>query len=199
MITPAMLRAAVEGRNIMDATPAGIELSEKAGQTALVNSTDMPLDMGREGQAAYEKIGFKFGDPIDDLFIAATLPPGWTREPTDHSMWSYILDEHGRKRVAVFYKAAFYDRKAHANLENRFSVRTVYGDIDKEFGIGAAEQCYAVTDCGKEVWRGEVVTPPDRPDRAWYDADEARRKMAAAWLTERYPDHADPTANWNNS
>jgi predicted secreted protein len=27
-------------------------------------------------------------------------------------MWSYIVDDEGTQRVAIFYKAAFYDRDA---------------------------------------------------------------------------------------
>jgi len=33
-------------------------------------------------------------------------------------MWSYLLDEHGRRRVAIFYKAAFYDRSAFMRLNS---------------------------------------------------------------------------------
>ena len=31
-------------------------------------------------------------------------------------MWSSVVDELGRERAAVFYKAAFYDRRAHMTL-----------------------------------------------------------------------------------
>ena len=33
-------------------------------------------------------------------------------------MWSYLTDQHGRQRVAIFYKAAFYDRRAFMRLES---------------------------------------------------------------------------------
>jgi hypothetical protein len=35
---------------------------------------------------------------------------------SDHAMWSYLVDELGRERVSIFYKAAFYDRSAHMSL-----------------------------------------------------------------------------------
>ena len=44
------------------------------------------------------------------------MPQGWTRRATDHDMHSEILDEAGKIRISVFYKAAFYDRRAHAEL-----------------------------------------------------------------------------------
>lgn len=82
-MTPAALAAAAEGdlRNaLVAATPGGIEASEKAGQQALVASTDMPKQLDR---AAFEKVGFTFGADVDELFIKATLPPGWKRGATD--------------------------------------------------------------------------------------------------------------------
>ena len=48
--------------------------------------------------------------------MPATLPPGWSRQGSDHAMWAHLLDEHGRQRVGIFYKAAFYDRSAHMHL-----------------------------------------------------------------------------------
>lgn len=117
-INPAALIAAARGdieNAIVASTPGGIERQEKAGQAALVASTNMPLEMS-PSREAFEKEGFVFGDKIDDIFVAATLPPGWTRRGTEHAMWSDIFDEQGRKRVEVFYKAAFYDRRAEAYL-----------------------------------------------------------------------------------
>jgi hypothetical protein len=51
--TPAMLVAASLGLNI-DASPGGIQRSERAGQEALVASTDMPKEM-RPCREAFEK------------------------------------------------------------------------------------------------------------------------------------------------
>lgn len=107
--------------------PNFIEDQESRGQAELVNSTSLPTNPGRRGdRAAYEALGFVFGDPIpgDEMFTAMTLPPGWKKQATDHAMWSSVVDELGRERVAVFYKAAFYDRSAHmtlASVENYLS------------------------------------------------------------------------------
>jgi hypothetical protein len=92
-----------------------IEGMEAQGQQQLVNSDNLPVDAPWE---KLEALGFVKGEPVpgDDLFVSCTLPPGWTRAGTDHSMWSKILDERGIERVSIFYKAAFYDRSAHASL-----------------------------------------------------------------------------------
>ena len=88
---------------------------ERAGQHELVHSDRLPTACDK---AAFEALGFTFGDPDPDdpLFMPATLPEGWTKKATDHSMGSVIVDPLGRERVSIFYKAAFYDRKAHMNL-----------------------------------------------------------------------------------
>lgn len=187
-MTPAMLKAALEGRAV-DATPAGIERSERAGQEALVASSDMPKKMS-PGRDAFEKVGFKFGDDVSVLFVSATLPPGWTRSATSHAMHSDILDEKGRLRVGIFYKAAFYDRRADARLLPRFSVQWLFPDKEKDNGLKEGERAYAVFDAGTEIYRTAVFG-----DRDW-DADKAQRQVADAWLKEAAPDAGDPTAYW---
>jgi hypothetical protein len=94
-----------------------IERMEADGQRQLVTSDRLPIQT-RGADAAFRALGFTFGDPDpnDQLFRPATLPAGWKREGSDHSMWSYIVDETGTQRVAIFYKAAFYDRNAFMYL-----------------------------------------------------------------------------------
>lgn len=96
------------------ALPGGIEAQEKRGQLEQAKQQTLPLDI--KDRAAFEAVGFKFGKQINDLFQEATFPNGWKKVPTDHSMWSDIVDDKGVKRGAIFYKAAFYDERAHAYL-----------------------------------------------------------------------------------
>lgn len=95
-----------------------IEGQEKAGQAELINSDWLPTEVLCATDADFEALGFTFGDPDadDPLFRPATLPDGWTRQASDHAMGSSVVDQLGRRRVSVFYKAAFYDRKAHMYL-----------------------------------------------------------------------------------
>jgi hypothetical protein len=97
--------------------PRYIEAMEAEGQQQLVNSTSLPVNTS-DTDAEFEALGFIFGPPSadDPMFRPATLPEGWTREGSDHAMWSYILDEQGVQRVAIFYKAAWYDRRAFMRL-----------------------------------------------------------------------------------
>lgn len=98
-----------------------IEDSERRGQEELVASTLLPTKL-HPGRAEFEALGFKLGAVVEDdpIFQHVELPAGWTRAGTDHAMHSHILDAKGRERASVFYKAAFYDRHAHASLTPRF-------------------------------------------------------------------------------
>lgn len=105
---------------------------EAAGQRQVVNSTVLPYAYDRD-DAPFEALGFTFGEqvPGDNLFRQATLPEGWTREGTEHAMHSVIKDERGIARVGIFYKAAFYDRRADMSIQNvggRVATSWIYGD-----------------------------------------------------------------------
>lgn len=113
-----------------DGTDKYITDMEAVGQRQLVSGTQMPTEGPWPELVA---LGFTRGEAVegDDLFVNATLPEGWSKEPTDHSMWSQIVDERGIKRVAIFYKAAFYDRKAFCRIEKssqRFASEAMWGE-----------------------------------------------------------------------
>lgn len=95
-----------------------IEGMESAGQEQLLASCDLPTRGSNDPE--FLKLGFTFGEPHphDPMFRPATLPEGWRRDGSDHAMWSYIVDQLGRRRVGIFYKAAFYDRSAHMGLSS---------------------------------------------------------------------------------
>lgn len=105
---------------------------EAAGQRQLIESTSLPTDTS-DSDADFVAVGFAFGepDPGDPIFRPATLPEGWGRKGSDHSMWSYLVDEHGRRRVSVFYKAAFYDRSAFMRLKTVYSYVSELVDADE--------------------------------------------------------------------
>lgn len=109
---------------------------ERRGQQQLVHSAVLPTEIEPYGgdQPAFEALGFTFGDPQphDPKFRPATLPDGWKREGSEHDMWSYLVDELGRRRVAVFYKAAFYDRRAFMRLNtlNSYVLACQHNGVD---------------------------------------------------------------------
>ena len=86
---------------------AGLEAD---GRNGLVHSNLLPTDRPWEGAA---ELGLLKGVVLttDPMFTQSTLPEGWHKEGSDHGMWSYLIDERGFNRIAVFYKG-FDDRSA---------------------------------------------------------------------------------------
>ncbi len=97
---------------------------EARGQRELTQSSQLPREgfyessqatvLGlRDGQELARQLGIKVvAEGSDPLFLDVELPTGFKIQPTDHSMWSHLLDAKGKKIASIFYKAAFYDRRA---------------------------------------------------------------------------------------
>lgn len=172
---------------LIASTPGGIEAQEAAGQAMLVNSnTLLPIRINfppvtREQITAFT--GIVFGEDYDGIFVKVTLPPGWKLKPTDHSMWSDLLDENDCERAGVFYKAAFYDRNAYISFNHRYVVdRDQQGKIKTVFVFDrkTKQRFFTVGTCEDEEY-----TKYNRL------VDEALQ-----WLRDHYPNCDDPFAYW---
>ena len=197
MTTPAALKALLDGdeKNFMVAsTPGGIEAQEARGQQELVNNEALP-ECSNCDRADLETLGFIFKGLIDNLFVEVQLPEGWKKVATDHSMHSNLLDERGRKRGSIFYKAAFYDRRADWFLERRFS-RSVQpvGGYDQDYDNETTQRECIVTDCDEVIWQSGAVGPSG--NLKCYDIDNVLSPLGTEWLEENYPDWKDPLAYW---
>lgn len=185
-LTAAQVIAELAGLDV-DASPAGILASEARGQRELVKSSTLPTQGLDEVTCA--ALGIEILDEVDDLFTKVNLPTGWAKRPTDHSMWSQLVDDKGRKRAGIFYKAAFYDMAAHISFNRRYSAQKqpVNGwnnDSDDDARVGV------ILDGDVEIWRSEPF------ERADY---EAPHKAATAKLDEMFPLWRDVTAYWNEA
>jgi hypothetical protein len=196
-ITTAALAAAVSGdldNFIAATTPGGIEAQEAAGQATFVSNATLPKEMLHGcTREKLEQMGVKFGADMDDLFVTAQLPDGWKKQATDHSMWSDLLDEKGRKRAAIFYKGAFYDRGAHISLNRRYGVHG-YEPCDgkgkpAEYGKNSHLQT-VVKDCETII---RVVGIREDSD---YKTGETHGEEGRAWLNANFPDWENPLAYW---
>jgi len=129
--------------DVISACADRIEDMERAGANALrsqllllpVQGTMVdhlhPEQAPRDDVArAWQQMGIRFA-PIadeevsDDLFCQATIPAGWqiVPSPTNPHYWSDLIDDRGCIRASMLYKAAFYDRRAHINVQARFDVK----------------------------------------------------------------------------
>jgi hypothetical protein len=198
-LTPAALNAALSGdlENFLAAsTPGGIEAQEARGQKEFVSNEVLPKEMLHgTTKEQFESLGFEFGDDADDLFINVKFPAGWVKKATDHSMWSDLLDEKGRKRASIFYKAAFYDRSAHISLNKRYSYSHQPEDnylSDMSYEDRKDGNWYGVvTDCDDVIYKTEPVK-----NCGWEEPDKLRDE-AKIWLVKKYPDYENVLAYWD--
>ncbi len=179
---------------VMGGNPDAILAQEAQGQKSFVGSDTLPTDMGRHSdytKAVLEAAGVKFHGVVegDDMFQYVEFPQGWKKVATDHSMWSKLVDDKGRERAGIFYKAAFYDRSAHMSLSCRYGVSFDYTRFDKE-NVGVAN----VTDSGKVIHTTEPI-PATGEKR--YDTSDKANKVAVEWLDKSYPGWRNPGAYWD--
>ena len=193
-ISPAALRALVDGdieNAIVASTPGGIERQEAKGQRTFVASKTLPKECLYSTREQLEALGIVFHEDADDLFVRVTLPQGWRKVATSHSMHSDLVDEQGRKRASIFYKAAFYDRCAFITLNIRYRhiVQPIGG-----FEVDFHDRPYigVVLDQDKVIWQTEDTASYDD----WKKKDELQAR-AYDWLVAHYPDWQNPLAYWD--
>jgi hypothetical protein len=200
--------------NLFIGLGSGIEAQEAQGQRELVESSQLPRkwSMGKcEVQEQYKKMGIKIIDESegDDLFFNVELPEGWKLKSTDHSMWNELHDNNGRVRATIFYKAAFYDREAFINFNNRYSFYEVCDEyrnhLDSYESIKLEKRRGEVKDCDTIIYETKYKQYKTKHteknhEKFWEGHDKMKnglRAQAEKWLKKRFPDHEDINAYWN--
>lgn len=212
-ITPAAFGAAMRGDidNFMVAmTPGGIEAQEAQGQRDLVKSERLPKDIndhrfrGKDVKEVYALAGIEVLGEYDNIFLNVKFPAGWKLAPTDHSMWSKLLDEKGRERAAIFFKAAFYDYNAHFSFTPRFRATVEPEDAYKtDVSYEEREKMPRfgrVYDGGTVVFQTEGIQLEPSSRENWEKRDAQGKELRTAaenWLRENgYPEFGDPLKYW---
>lgn len=175
--------------------PGGIEAQERAGQAMTNLQQTLPVHMINCTRADFEALGFVFGEALDDLFVKVTFPAGWRKQATTHAMHSDLLDNKARRRGGIFYKAAFYDRRADVNLRRRYTLER-YAECDQE-GQAVADRHseYLLTSIVDHD--GTVVHTIGVRGSRDFELSDAHKVMALTWLTEHLPAWASPAAYWD--
>jgi hypothetical protein len=188
-MNPAALKAAMSGdlaNALIASTPGGIEAQEAAGQAELVaNGTKLPKEIRGATRAQLEALGFKFGADVDELFVSVTLPSGWRLKATEHSMHNDLLDANGSKRAGIFYKAAFYDRRADMCFDSRYYVHTEYSEDGTVRTVSVRD---SATRADIRLFGTSV--------RGEYALWDEHTSAADAWLREQYPECRNALAYW---
>lgn len=177
--------------SILLGSSGAIEFQESRGQQELVHSDVLPTDGIEEVRKIIESSGGAIGDRVigDKIFTNVTLPEGWTKKETSHSMWSMLLDDKGRERASIFYKASFYDRSAHIRSERRFAVDTYSHDIEGEVKAVVKDAC------GEVEFSTDIVKVGK--DEMSYRVWERLTLEVEKYLNEHFPDWRNPEAYWD--
>lgn len=163
----------------------------------------------------YKKLGIEIIEAYDDLFYKVELPPEWKIKPLEHSMWSNLVDDKGRKRAIIFYKGAFYDRSASISFCCRYTHEIIPEDeyqLDTSFEKRANGKYFGVVyDAEQEIFRTKemhVKTKLIRDDRnrerikRHYSEKEKieriLREQCINFLKERFPNCEDIFAYWDD-
>lgn len=186
--SPAGMVAGMNGDfdNLITAcTDGGIEAQESAGQKTFVAQQTLPKNCPK---SVLEQLGFVFGSDYDDIFINVLFPDGWTKVPTQHSMWNDLKDAKARVRGNIFYKAAFYDRSANMTLVRRFS-------RNKDWNITDGVQ-FIINDGTEVIHKTKLIRCKNHSDE--YRAVETLLKTEATnWLNDHYPDWENEASYWD--
>lgn len=205
-----MLAAAMSGDSIDNI----VDSAGRGTQQRFCCDEQLPSEMGKDDKEILEGWGFKFSDEpsSDPLFLACRFPEGWKKKPTEHYMYSHVVDDKGRQRARIMYKPEWYDRASSMFLHRRFSVLSVH---DAEQPPYAQSQVF---DGGEVVYISEKHEFPDpnkiprtsygvieEEHRPAYEAardaedaaKEASRKECADWLEKDYPDWKSSAAYWD--
>jgi hypothetical protein len=105
----------------------GVDVYARIKQRDLAVETKLPTPSSND--PVWAKMGVIFGEPVEGdkkFFRHATLPTGWKIVPTDHHMYSNLVDDKGRPRAQIGFKAAFYDRWTSISTIHRFRVERLY-------------------------------------------------------------------------
>ncbi len=104
--------------NFSGASPRFILQQEAGAQRAVAESEKWLIarktNPRGDSRQALEKLGFTVKGEHDDLFYEVEPPAGWTKSTSGY--WTTVCDETSVERFNQFFKGAFYDRDAFANI-----------------------------------------------------------------------------------
>lgn len=189
-----LVEVAMHGPQSSKGSGDAILRQEADGQRSFTTSDTLPTNMSENDRRVLEQAGVVFGSQVsgDEMFTYVTLPTGWKKVATSHSMWSDLVDDKGRKRASMFYKAAFYDRSAHLTTCRRFDAGIDYDRSDTDVIVKFVFDGDAKVFTTKEYpYTGEPYS-----DDYWLQ-DRAATDEVNAWLKEHFPNWEDASAYWD--
>lgn len=179
---------------------AGPDAVSRRAHIQMQSDQELP-NASAETDAILLRLGFGLGgpSPYRKGFRKAVLPEGWKIKPSDHYMYSWVIDEKGRRRAQIGYKAQ--DNWVSFHLERRFSPSFAKDDEgESEDDKGATVVAVIQDSDRKEVWRGPTVPEVDKKKNPrWFEqptALDVACKLAEEKLVQIAPDWKNVEAYW---
>lgn len=133
----------------------------------------------------------------DDIFWRVDIPKSWEIRRSEHPMSTALYDDQGRQRAYIFYKAAFYDRRAYIRMIPRFTVDIVF--VDEDYEVGRSVWVAIDNATRMEVFRSSVKTR-EECRQFWSENNgpkDPHRIEVEEWVQRRHPEYLDPTKYWD--
>ena len=158
----------------------------------------MMINIKEYTKAQYERMGIRIVDCADDIFYNVVLPDGWEIRATEHTMWNEVLDDKGRKRMTIFYKAAFYDRDAFANLQTRFQLDVTHvADPNSDYDVWKASDIQGTVKDGDRIIYQTARVPACSDYTKESKMKDVLWEDLYAFMNEHWPRYKDVHAYWN--
>lgn len=75
--------------------------------------SSLPKDIRGIDREGLTNLGFVFTNDLDTIFVKVKFPPGWLCIPTEHRLWSNLIDQNQKVRATIFFKDSPWDRRAY--------------------------------------------------------------------------------------
>lgn len=105
----------------------GVDVYTRIKHRDMAQAVELPTPGSND--PSWAKMGVIYGEPVEGdekFFRHAQIPKGWKISPTSHYMYSNLVDDKGRPRAQIGFKAASYDRWTSISTIARFRVERVY-------------------------------------------------------------------------
>lgn len=148
----------------------------------------------------YDRLGITVLSESGNAMYSVQLPDGWTIESTDHPMWNNLLDDKGRNRAKVFYKACcgIMD-EADITFNTRYYI---FVDTVSQEGDWRQKMESGYIGYIKDRDNDSVIYQTDKFEgttEVLNDSDIRRdvRKVLEKYMEKNYPEYEDIFAYWN--
>jgi hypothetical protein len=157
-------------------------------------ATALPREGVLSNRETWERLGFRFGSEYGP-WVEVRFPEGWRLAPdrSGNPLLNSVLDDSGRVRATVLYKVGDFG-EVDCSAAGPYLRFAPCADVkDGWLRLGVWDR---LAEAMIVVFRGFPVAELASPPEATAEREKESLEKAVAWLTDHYPNYADPAAYW---